>query len=144
MNRLAALSRHLPRQTLRANPSSPLLFTSTSLSQLTRKMTTLTGSCYCKNIQYEVSLNSPDDARTSLCHCRNCKKAFGTNYGLTAKIPKDALKITQGKTKEHSADNGSGMVINREFCDNCGSFILEYGVSFSLSVLVLRLTEIYV
>ncbi|KAF3405462.1 hypothetical protein DPV78_002503 [Talaromyces pinophilus] len=90
-------------------------------------MATLTGSCYCKNIKYEVSLNSPDDARTSLCHCRNCKKAFGTNYGLTAKIPKDALNITQGKTKEHSADNGSGMVINREFCDNCGSFILEYG-----------------
>ncbi|EED19819.1 DUF636 domain protein [Talaromyces stipitatus ATCC 10500] len=90
-------------------------------------MTTLTGSCYCQNIKYEVTLNSPDDARTSLCHCRNCKKAFGANYGLTAKIPKDALKITQGKPKGHSADNGSGMVINREFCGNCGSFILEYG-----------------
>jgi hypothetical protein len=135
MNRLTALSRHLPRQTLRANLSFPLL------SSLTRKMATLTGSCYCKNIKYEVSLNSPDDARTSLCHCRNCKKAFGTNYGLTAKIPKDALNITQGKTKEHSADNGSGMVINREFCDNCGSFILEYGVSFSLSVAVLGLLK---
>lgn len=135
MNRLAALSRHLPRQPLRTNPASHLLSRSASpLSQLIRKMTILTGSCYCKNIKYELSLNSPDDARTSLCHCRNCKKAFGTNYGLTAKIPKDALSITQGKTKEHSADNGSGMVINREFCDNCGSFILEYGVSLSLSL----------
>ena len=125
--RLAAFPKHLSRPSRRANPIR--LFTSSSPSQLARKMTTLTGSCYCRNITYKVSLNSRDDARTSLCHCRNCKKAFGTNYGLTAKIPKDALKITRGKTKEHSADNGSGMVIHREFCDHCGSFILEYGVS---------------
>ncbi|OKL60685.1 hypothetical protein UA08_03969 [Talaromyces atroroseus] len=90
-------------------------------------MPTLTGSCYCENIKYQVSLSSLDDARTSLCHCINCKKAFGTNYGLTAKMPKDTVKITKGTPKVHSADNGSGMVVNREFCDNCGSFILEYG-----------------
>lgn len=92
-------------------------------------MITLTGSCYCRAIKYQISLNSPDDARTSLCHCGNCKKAFGTNYGLTAKISKDALEVTQGTPKTHSADNGSGSVIHREFCGNCGSFIMEYGVS---------------
>ncbi|KAG2002130.1 hypothetical protein GB937_009710 [Aspergillus fischeri] len=103
-----------------------------------------TGSCYCRNIKYEISLDSPDDARTSLCHCSNCKvslastipvlrkltefqKAFGTNYGLTAKIPKDAFRLTAGKPKEHVGDNGSGSLLHREFCDNCGSFILEYG-----------------
>ncbi|QKX64699.1 uncharacterized protein TRUGW13939_11875 [Talaromyces rugulosus] len=90
-------------------------------------MLTLTGSCYCDQIKYELILNSAKDARTSLCHCHNCKKAFGTNYGLTAKVPRDALKITQGTTKEHAADNGSGMLIHREFCSNCGSTILEYG-----------------
>lgn len=118
----------------------------------------LTGSCYCRALQYQVDLNSADDARTSLCHCRNCKvrsitvfllsimrslhkrfqcmfvadpvkqKAFGTNYGLTAKIPKDAFQYTQGTPKEHAADNGSGTMLFREFCDYCGSFILEYGV----------------
>jgi hypothetical protein len=59
----------------------------------------------------------------------NSQKAFGTNYGLTAKIPKDAFKLTAGKPKEHVGDNGSGSLLHREFCDNCGSFILEYGVS---------------
>ncbi|EKG15625.1 Prohibitin [Macrophomina phaseolina MS6] len=54
-------------------------------------------------------------------------KAFGTNYGLTAKLPKDSFKYTQGTPKEHVADNGSGTMLHREFCDNCGSFILEYG-----------------
>lgn len=118
-------------------------------------MPTYTGSCYCRAIEYELELSSPDEARTSLCHCRNCKvtlacspvplrqleekwewradplflqKAFGTNYGLTAKVPKDALRYTKGKTKEHVADNGSGALLHREFCDNCGSFILEYSV----------------
>jgi hypothetical protein len=61
------------------------------------------------------------------------QKAFGTNYGLTSKVPKDAVQITAGSPKEHAADNGSGMVIHREFCDNCGSFILEYGVRTSLA-----------
>ena len=56
------------------------------------------------------------------------QKAFGTNYGLTAKVPKDAFHLIKGKPKEHVADNGSGAVIHREFCQNCGSFILEYGV----------------
>ncbi|PGH15206.1 hypothetical protein AJ79_02571 [Helicocarpus griseus UAMH5409] len=90
-------------------------------------MPAYTGSCYCRAIQYNLNLSSPDDARTSLCHCRSCKKAFGTNYGLTAKVPKDSVEITQGKTKEHASDNGSGVILHREFCDTCGSFILEYG-----------------
>lgn len=31
------------------------------------------GSCYCNKIRYEIDLEDPDQARTSLCHCRNCK-----------------------------------------------------------------------
>ncbi|KAJ5160920.1 uncharacterized protein N7482_007924 [Penicillium canariense] len=90
-------------------------------------MPVYSGSCVCRRIEYELRLDSPDDARTSLCHCRNCKKAFGTNYGLTAKVPKDAFCLLKGEPKEHAADNGSGAVVHREFCDHCGSFILEYG-----------------
>jgi hypothetical protein len=47
---------------------------------------------------------------------------------LTAKIAKDAFSYTKGTAKEYKGDNGSGSDIIREFCDNCGSFILEYGV----------------
>ncbi|PKY01759.1 DUF636 domain protein [Aspergillus campestris IBT 28561] len=83
------------------------------------------GSCFCRNIEYQLTLASPDDARTSLCHCRNCKKAFGANYGLTAKVSKDAVSITKGTPKEH-VTNDEGAV-HRAFCDTCGSFIWEYG-----------------
>ncbi|KAJ5369701.1 uncharacterized protein N7496_005793 [Penicillium cataractarum] len=90
-------------------------------------MPVYTGSCFCRKIEYELRLESAEDARTTLCHCRNCKKAFGTNYGLTAKVPKDTFHLTKGQPKEHAGDNGSGVNIYRHFCDTCGSFILEFG-----------------
>lgn len=89
-------------------------------------MDVLQGGCYCGEVRYELDLSSPDDARTSLCHCNNCKKFFGTAFGLTAKIPKDRFHLTKGHTKEHVSPNGSS-TLHREFCSDCGSGILEYG-----------------
>ena len=34
------------------------------------------GGCYCGEIRYTIELGSPDDARMSICHCKNCKVAF--------------------------------------------------------------------
>lgn len=31
------------------------------------------GGCYCGKIRYEIDLDDKEQARTSLCHCRNCK-----------------------------------------------------------------------
>lgn len=110
----------------------------------------LAGSCFCHRLTYELEVESPDDARTSLCHCKNCKvctgsdsmgripahneqKAFGTNYGLTSKVAKDAFRYTSGTPKEFK-DGESG--VTREFCDNCGSYILEYGVYSPIHQLV--------
>ncbi|KAF7503889.1 hypothetical protein GJ744_003029 [Endocarpon pusillum] len=89
------------------------------------------GSCYCRTIQYEIELESKDDARTSICHCGNCKKFTGGNFGITTKIPKSAFKLTEGEgeVKVHEGDNGSGVVLHREFCGKCGSGLLEYGAN---------------
>jgi hypothetical protein len=46
----------------------------------------LKGRCVCNSVKYSVNLNSPEDARTTLCHCKSCRRAFGTNYGLTTKV----------------------------------------------------------
>lgn len=105
--------------------------------------TQLDGGCLCKALQFSVSVASLDDARTSLCHCSSCRRAFGTNFGLTAKVsnsplphtmehrlmasqvPLESFKYTTGKPKLYrQQDNG----VIREFCDNCGVFICEYGV----------------
>lgn len=113
-----------------------------------------TGGCYCGLIRYSFDV-SPDEARTSLCNCHNCKvrsallhsfpasplhtpylntpqKFFGTNYGLTTKIPASLFKLTKGTPKVHEDDNGSGSLLHREFCGACGGAILEYGVRISI------------
>lgn len=86
------------------------------------------GGCYCGKIKYTINA-SPDDLRTSLCHCLNCKKFFGTPFGLTTKVPLPAFAYTQDSIKPtiHEADNGSGVQLHREFCGTCGSGILEVG-----------------
>ena len=57
---------------------------------------TLTGHCTCGALRYSASLDSADAARTSLCHCGSCRRAFGTNYGLTTKV--SHLPISPGWT----------------------------------------------
>lgn len=74
----------------------------------------LKGHCVCNNLKYNVSLESTEDARTTLCHCSSCRRAFGTNYGLTTKVPVDSFKYEAGKPKLFKQDNG----VVREFCDN--------------------------
>jgi len=78
-----------------------------------------------------VHLESADDARTSICHCNNCKKFFGTPFGVTTKIPKSAFGYRNSSSKPvvHEADNGTGTILHREFCGRCGSGILEYGAN---------------
>ncbi|EJD07793.1 uncharacterized protein FOMMEDRAFT_130880 [Fomitiporia mediterranea MF3/22] len=89
-------------------------------------MTKHTGGCYCGKVRYEIVLYSDDDARTSLCHCKNCKRFTGGPFGVTIKIPLSSWKVIAGSPKHHTSDNGSSM-LHREFCEDCGSPILEYG-----------------
>ncbi|OTA78791.1 hypothetical protein M434DRAFT_402187 [Hypoxylon sp. CO27-5] len=95
-------------------------------------MTPLPGGCYCGSIRYVINLEDPEtQARTSICHCGNCKKFTGGEHGITTKIPKSAFEITKGRDriKIHEADNGSGVTLHREFCGTCGGPLLEYGAN---------------
>ncbi|WWC88899.1 uncharacterized protein L201_003814 [Kwoniella dendrophila CBS 6074] len=84
------------------------------------------GGCYCSNVRYRISLDHIKDAASSLCHCRNCKKAYGGDFFAAVRVPVNTFQYTSGKAKLHAKDNGSGVMVNREFCDNCGSNIIEY------------------
>jgi hypothetical protein len=58
----------------------------------------LKGRCVCSSLKYSVNLNSADDARTTLCHCKSCRRAFGTNYGLTTKVGHMSIPTLTGKS----------------------------------------------
>ena len=99
---------------------------------LQRNMPTYSGSCCCNTIQYAIELSDASkDARTSLCHCENCKKFTGGPFGITTKIPRSAFSLVQGDdaVRIHEADNGSGVLLRREFCGVCGSPIIEFGAN---------------
>ncbi|KAJ9615756.1 hypothetical protein H2200_001833 [Cladophialophora chaetospira] len=88
---------------------------------------TIPGGCYCGKIRYEVALDNPDEqARTSICHCKNSGE-----HGITTKIPKSSFKVIEGKdfVTVHEADNRTGVILHREFCKECGGPILEYGAN---------------
>ncbi|KAH8781242.1 glutathione-dependent formaldehyde-activating enzyme [Diaporthe sp. PMI_573] len=80
----------------------------------------LTGTCTCRKLRYTVKLDSADSARTSLCHCSSCKKAFATNFGSKSKYSRGAPKLCKHENVVAT--------LAREFCDNCGSFTCEYGL----------------
>ncbi|KAL2263692.1 hypothetical protein VTK26DRAFT_5635 [Humicola hyalothermophila] len=86
----------------------------------------LQGGCVCGRLRYSLDLDSAGDARTTLCHCRSCRRAFGTNYGLTAKVPLRAFRYERasGQPRRHRQEENG---VTREFCGECGAFICEYG-----------------
>lgn len=90
--RLLALRKHI-------SDSHSILANPTLWRPLSTMALNLTGTCTCKNLQYTVKLESADEGRTTLCHCSSCKKAFGTNYGLTSKIPIESFKYSKGEPK---------------------------------------------
>ncbi|KAL7627296.1 hypothetical protein AAE478_001485 [Parahypoxylon ruwenzoriense] len=95
-------------------------------------MTPLPGRCSCGAIRYIINLSDPDtQARTSICHCENCKRFTGGEHGITTRIPRSAFAITRGSecVRTHEADNGSGGLLHREFCGVCGGPLLEYGAN---------------
>jgi len=100
---------------------------------------TFPGSCYCGEVQYKLTLDNPaEDARTSICHCTNCKKFTGGPYGITTKLPRSTYTVTSSppSLRKHTADNGSGVQLTREFCATCGSGLCEYGANAGANVYV--------
>ena len=81
-------------------------------------METLTGSCLCRAIRYEV--RGPI-TELRACHCKDCQKASGTNGSVNAMIPTSAFTITQGTPKRYSVVAASGRTLHRFFCGECGS-----------------------
>lgn len=114
----------------------------------------LKGRCVCNALQYSLHLSALDEARTTLCHCQSCRRAFGSNYGLTTKVrlrrqrgisiltvraqvPVESFKYEAGHAKLYKQDNG----VTREFCEICGAYICEYGVSLRDGIPISRSRE---
>ena len=76
----------------------------------------ISGSCFCGRITYEV--NAPlENARC--CHCSRCRKAFGGPSSAYAEVRAGSFKWKTGQAdlKRFSVDGKWGLA----FCAKCGS-----------------------
>lgn len=74
----------------------------------------------CGAVRYECSA---EPMMTGHCHCRGCQKTSGGPFVTAFAVPEEALKVT-GETKYHEAIADSGNTSRREFCPECGSWLL--------------------
>ena len=78
----------------------------------------LTGSCLCRAIRYEVSV---EIAELRHCHCRDCQKSSGAGGAVNAMIPSSGFRITHGTPRRFTKVADSGRTLHRFFCGDCGS-----------------------
>jgi hypothetical protein len=78
----------------------------------------ITGGCLCGSLRYEA--NEPPNLNGT-CQCRACQKWTGGAYLAFAGFPKPAFRFTQGEPKYYR----SSAVMERGFCANCGSGVLN-------------------
>lgn len=73
----------------------------------------LAGGCLCGAVRYHV--RGPA-AKTTLCHCSDCRRASGAPYMAWTFFPAGAMNWTKGLPKVlHFADR------ERSFCGDCGT-----------------------
>ena len=80
----------------------------------------LSGGCECGAIRYEIAA-AP--LVVYACHCTICQTQSGSAFGMAARIPKEAFRLTRGTLKSFTRTAESGQVFTNSFCPDCGTRI---------------------
>jgi hypothetical protein len=75
----------------------------------------------CGAIHYEIDA---DPIAMLNCRCSDCRKASGSGYSAIIFVPKDAVKL-RGDARFYGTRGSSGKMVERGFCPNCGSPVIE-------------------
>jgi len=82
--------------------------------------TTITGSCFCRRVQYRITSAI---SMAVNCHCNNCKKISGSAFASLAVVKERQLEITSGK--ECLATYQLSENLAKHFCNRCGTPIFN-------------------
>ncbi|HHO69694.1 MAG TPA: GFA family protein [Gammaproteobacteria bacterium] len=81
--------------------------------------TTLSGSCLCGSVRYEVS---GEAQRFYHCHCRRCRKATGTGHATNLLVtPHTAIRWLAGEELLSQYKVPEAERFYNGFCQRCGS-----------------------
>ena len=76
------------------------------------------GGCLCGKVRYRIE-GVPGPA--NYCHCADCRRASGSAFGVSARVPVAAFRITSGTPKGFASRAESGRAVTRYFCADCGT-----------------------
>lgn len=79
-------------------------------------MSELSGSCLCGAVEFNYS--GPVHSLQA-CHCKRCRKFYGSAFGPIAIIDREGFAFARGE--ESIASYASSERVNRYFCRTCGS-----------------------
>lgn len=84
-------------------------------------MPTISGGCLCGQVRYRAET---EPTFVGLCHCRDCQRFTGSAFALVIAVPKPTLAV-MGTLKGFTKLGSSGKPIERLFCPECGTPILD-------------------
>ena len=90
----------------------------------------LSGSCACKTVRYEVDALA---GAISHCHCVTCRKTHAAAFNSAAGVKPESFRWLSGEEKLSQFESSLGKV--RYFCSQCGSHLLAKKVGRPLWVL---------
>jgi hypothetical protein len=79
---------------------------------------TLTGSCLCTQVKFEVT---GEAKRFYYCHCSRCRKATGTGHASNLFLQPASLRWVSGAEQIRSFKPPEALRFTNQFCGNCGS-----------------------
>ncbi|EON66966.1 hypothetical protein W97_06082 [Coniosporium apollinis CBS 100218] len=82
-----------------------------------------TGSCLCKNLQYEYT----GEGHVIICHCLPCRRLSGSAFSTNILLPRSSFHLTSGTPKTISRPGDSGLDVTLNFCPECGHTIFVTG-----------------
>lgn len=77
---------------------------------------TLSGSCLCGGVRYELD---GELGPVALCHCGMCRKASGSAFAANASVARASFRVPQGAELVQRFESSPGN--HRCFCRVCGS-----------------------
>jgi hypothetical protein len=81
---------------------------------------TLSGSCLCGDVAYEVT---GDIQAFYHCHCRRCRKVTGTGHASNLLVKADEVTWTRGGDRIRRYDVPGAKRFASVFCERCGSYL---------------------
>ncbi len=93
---------------------------------------TLTGSCLCGAVSYEIT---GDAGRFWHCHCQRCRKATGTGHASNIIMKPDTVNWTSGNDYLKYYKVPESKRFATVFCSSCGSLMPRVAQDLSVAVI---------